>query len=72
MTYDNKLQVEVIKRGTVIDYIFVQIGFKLLSLFKLIETDQRIIIGLNLFFGEMGRKDLIKIENIFLSEDQVD
>lgn len=69
MIYDNKLQVEVIKRGTVIDYIFVQIGFKLLSLFKLIETDQRIIIGLNLFFGEMGRKDLIKIENIFLSED---
>lgn len=72
MIYDNKLQVEVIKCGMVIDYIFVQIGFKLLSLFKLIEMDQCIIIGLNLFFGEMGCKDLIKIENIFLSEDQVD
>ena len=72
MTHDNKLQVEAIKRGTVIDHIPAQIGFKLLSLFKLTETDQRITIGLNLPSGEMGRKDLIKIENTFLSEDQVD
>ena len=43
-----------------------------MSLFKLAETDQRITIGLNLPSGEMGRKDLIKIENTFLSEDQVD
>ena len=43
-----------------------------MSLFKLTETDQRITIGLNLPSGEMGRKDLIKIENTFLSEDQVD
>ncbi len=71
MTHDNKLQVEAIKRGTVIDHIPAQIGFKLLSLFKLTETDQRITIGLNLPSGEMGRKDLIKIENTFLSEDQV-
>ena len=45
MTHDNKLQVEAIKRGTVIDHIPAQIGFKLLSLFKLTETDQRITIG---------------------------
>ena len=37
MTHDNKLQVEAIKRGTVIDHIPAQIGFKLLSLFKLTE-----------------------------------
>ena len=72
MTHDTKLQVEAINRGTVIDHIPAQIGFKLLSLFKLTETDQRITIGLNLPSGEMGRKDLIKIENTFLSEDQVD
>ena len=69
MTHDNKLQVEAIKRGTVID-ISRPDRFKLLSLFKLTETDQRITIGLNLPSGEMGRKDLIKIENTFLSEDQ--
>ena len=42
MTHDNKLQVEAIKRGTVIDHIPAQVGFKLLSLFRLTETDQRI------------------------------
>ncbi|MGM1296526.1 aspartate carbamoyltransferase regulatory subunit [Enterobacter hormaechei] len=71
MTYDNKLQVEAIKRGTVIDHIPAQVGFKLLTLFKLTETDQRITIGLNLPSGEMGRKDLIKIENTFLTDEQV-
>lgn len=35
MTHDNKLQVEAIKRGTVIDHIPAQVGFKLLTLFKL-------------------------------------
>ena len=72
MTHDNKLQVEAIKRGTVIDHIPAQVGFKLLTLFKLTETDQRITIGLNLPSGEMGRKDLIKIENTFLTDEQVD
>lgn len=71
MTHDNKLQVEAIRRGTVIDHIPAQIGFKLLSLFRLTETDQRITIGLNLPSGELGRKDLIKIENTFLTEDQI-
>ncbi len=71
MTHDNKLQVEAIKRGTVIDHIPAQVGFKLLSLFRLTETDQRITIGLNLPSGEMCRKDLIKIENTFLTEDQI-
>ena len=71
MTHDNKLQVEAIKRGTVIDHIPAQVGFKLLSLFRLTETDQRITIGLNLPSGEMGRKDLIKIENTFLTDDQI-
>ncbi len=71
MTQDNKLQVEAIKRGTVIDHIPAHVGFKLLSLFRLTETDQRITIGLNLPSGEMGRKDLIKIENTFLTDEQV-
>ncbi|WP_075182798.1 aspartate carbamoyltransferase regulatory subunit [Pantoea sp. 1.19] len=71
MTHDNKLQVEAIKRGTVIDHIPAQVGFKLLTLFRLTETDQRITIGLNLPSGELGRKDLIKIENTFLTDDQI-
>ena len=57
MTHDNKLQVEAIKRGTVIDHIPAQVGFKLLTLFKLTETDQRITIGLNLPSGERPDQD---------------
>jgi len=71
MTQDNKLQVEAIKCGTVIDHIPARVGFRLLSLFRLTETDQRITIGLNLPSGEMQRKDLIKIENTFLTDDQI-
>ncbi|GAA0503517.1 aspartate carbamoyltransferase regulatory subunit [Tatumella terrea] len=71
MTQDNKLQVEAIKCGTVIDHIPARVGFRLLSLFRLTETDQRITIGLNLPSGEMQQKDLIKIENTFLTEEQI-
>lgn len=71
MRHDNKLQVEAIKCGTVIDHIPAQMGVKLLTLFRLAETDQRITIGLNLPSDEMGRKDLVKIENTFLTNDQV-
>lgn len=71
MTHDTKLQVEAIKRGTVIDHIPAQVGFKLLTLFQLTETEQRITIGLNLPSREQGRKDLIKIENTFLTNEQV-
>ncbi|CBJ79543.1 aspartate carbamoyltransferase, regulatory subunit (allosteric regulation) [Xenorhabdus bovienii str. Jollieti] len=70
MTQDHQLQVEAIKCGTVIDHIPAHIGFKLLSLFKLTETEQRITIGLNLPSNQLGRKDLIKIENTFLTEQQ--
>lgn len=70
MTHDNKLQVEAICRGTVIDHIPVQVGMKLLSLFKLTTTDERITIGLNLPSNQQGKKDLIKLENIFLTEEQ--
>lgn len=68
---DTKLQVEAIKCGTVIDHIPAQAGVRLLTLFRLTQTEQRITVGLNLPSGALGRKDLIKIENIFLTSDQV-
>ncbi|MGG4608330.1 aspartate carbamoyltransferase regulatory subunit [Providencia sp. Me31A] len=70
MTHDHKLQVEAISHGTVIDHIPAQIGFKLLKLFKLTKTDERITIGLNLPSSNLGKKDIIKIENTFLTPEQ--
>lgn len=69
MTQGNKLQVEAICRGTVIDHIPTQVGIKLFSLFKL-TVEERITIGLNLPSSQQGKKDLIKLENVFLTEEQ--
>lgn len=71
MHHNYELQVEAIKHGTVIDHIPEHLGFKLLTLFRLTEIRQRITIGLNLPSGEMVKKDLIKIENVFLNDNQI-
>lgn len=70
MIQDNKLQMEAICRGTVIDHIPTQVSMKLFNLFKLSEIDERITISLNLPSNRQGKKDLIKLENIFLTEEQ--
>ncbi len=70
MTKKHQLQVEAICNGSVIDHIPASLGIKILSLFKLNETNQRITIGLNLPSSELVNKDLIKIENIYLSKSQ--
>ncbi|QTG89520.1 aspartate carbamoyltransferase regulatory subunit [Vibrio furnissii] len=70
MVKENQLQVEAIRNGSVIDHVPANLGIKILSLFKLHETNQRITIGLNLPSSALGHKDLIKIENVYLSKEQ--
>ncbi|QUM75016.1 aspartate carbamoyltransferase regulatory subunit [Moritella sp. 24] len=65
-----KLQVEAIENGCVIDHIPANVGIKILKLFNFDNNNQRITIGLNLPSPALGHKDLIKIENVFLSELQ--
>ncbi|MXP51108.1 aspartate carbamoyltransferase regulatory subunit [Pantoea sp. SoEX] len=67
----NKLQVEAIEQGTIIDHIPIKIGVKLLSLFNLNIINQRITICLNLPSSLIGCKDLIKMENTFLDQEQI-
>ncbi|GAA4899713.1 aspartate carbamoyltransferase regulatory subunit [Ferrimonas pelagia] len=69
MTKDNKLQVEAIKNGSVIDHIPAHSGIKVLRLFQLHQTQNRVTIGLNLPSSVQGLKDLIKIENVFIDEE---
>ncbi|XBC41604.1 MAG: aspartate carbamoyltransferase regulatory subunit [Buchnera aphidicola (Kaburagia rhusicola rhusicola)] len=71
MNQIKKLKVEAINCGSVIDHIPAQIGFKLLTLFRFTEIEQRITIGLNLPSRKLIKKDLIKIENIFLTDHQI-
>ncbi|MGL5285192.1 aspartate carbamoyltransferase regulatory subunit [Aeromonas sp. RU39B] len=65
-----KMQVEAICNGSVIDHIPAGQGIKILKLFQLVETSERITVGFNLKSGQLGKKDLIKIENTRLTEEQ--
>lgn len=65
-----QLQVEAIKNGSVIDHIPAHVGIKVLKLFKMHKSNQRITMGLNLPSSALGAKDLIKIENVYISEEQ--
>ncbi|MCJ2378340.1 aspartate carbamoyltransferase regulatory subunit [Vibrio sp. ZSDZ34] len=70
MTKETQLQVEAIKNGTVIDHIPANIGIKVLKLFEMHKSNQRVTVGLNLPSSALGSKDLLKIENVFVSEEQ--
>ena len=70
MAKETQLQVEAIKNGTVIDHIPAQIGIKVLRLFDMHNSSQRVTIGLNLPSSALGHKDLLKIENVFINEEQ--
>ena len=70
MKKETQLQVEAIKNGTVIDHIPAQVGIKVLKLFAMDKSKQRVTIGLNLPSSALGYKDLLKIENTFINEQQ--
>ena len=70
MVKETQLQVEAIKNGTVIDHIPAQVGIKVLKLFDMHNSNQRVTVGLNLPSSALGNKDLLKIENIFINEEQ--
>ncbi|WED21508.1 aspartate carbamoyltransferase regulatory subunit [Vibrio sp. JC009] len=70
MSNKAQLQVEAIRNGSVIDHIPANVGIKVLRLFNLQESKQRITVGLNLPSSALGAKDLIKIENIYITEEQ--
>lgn len=65
------LSVAAIKEGTVIDHIPSGQALTLIRLLKLDEKEHCTTVGLWLTSKSMRLKDLIKIENYFLSEKQV-
>jgi aspartate carbamoyltransferase regulatory subunit len=64
------LSVAAIKDGTVIDHIPTGAAIIILQLLKLLTKRHRISLGLNLSSTSMEFKDLIKIENRFLTEKE--
>lgn len=65
-----KLKVDPIKHGTVIDHITAGKALQVAEILNIGNSEREIMIGLNLSSQKMGKKDIIKIENRELSKDE--
>ncbi|HEY0087194.1 MAG TPA: aspartate carbamoyltransferase regulatory subunit [Candidatus Lokiarchaeia archaeon] len=68
---ENKLKIDKINKGTVIDHIDAGYALTILDLTGLAESTNLITIGVNVPSKKYQRKDIIKIENVFLNETQI-
>lgn len=64
------LSVAAIQHGTVIDHIVSGQAFRILQLLRLIDKPYKITVGMHLPSKQLGYKDLIKIENYSLTQNQ--
>jgi len=67
-----KRLVSSIENGTVIDHIKAGMANKVAILLDLFSIQDTIIIGMNLESKKMGRKDIIKVKNSFLTKEHID
>ncbi len=64
------LLVAAIKDGTVIDHITAGHGLSIIRLLGLTADDKLVTVGLNLPSRDMGHKDLIKVEDHAINQDE--
>ena len=64
------IRVSALRQGTVVDHLRRGTGLKVLNVLGLL-TEGTVTIGLNLDSKKLGQKDLIKIENRELTQDEV-
>jgi aspartate carbamoyltransferase regulatory subunit len=67
---EHQLQVEAIRRGTVIDHIPAGNGIKIVHRVQKLSPQARLTIGLNLPSQHMTLKDLIKVDDWLFTEKQ--
>lgn len=68
--HEHQLQVEAIRRGTVIDHIPAGNGIKIVHRMQKISPQARLTIGLNLPSQHMNLKDLVKVDDWLFTEEQ--
>ena len=68
---EEKLKIVKISKGTVIDHIDAGYALTILNLTGLDEVKNLITIGVNVSSKKYNTKDIIKIENVFLNETQM-
>lgn len=67
-----QLRVSAIKNGTVLDHIPSQHVFKLVELLEAKGSAHEVLIGHNLHSNKLGKKGIIKLSDIFLSQRTLD
>ena len=72
MTEKKHLKVKSIKNGTVIDHITANRALSVLNILNLPDEDTSLTVAMNVESPDMSRKDIVKIENRELSQDEVD
>lgn len=71
MTVDKQLKVKAIENGTAIDHIPSESLFKIISILDLDKVKNPITFGTNLVSQRMGSKAIIKIDNHYLADEQI-
>ncbi len=72
VTEKKHLKVKSIKNGTVIDHITANRALSVLNILNLPDEDTSLTVAMNVESPDMSRKDIVKIENRELSQDEVD
>ena len=65
------MNIEKILNGTVIDHIKEKQALRLFKLLRLDQIEGTMSMGFNLPSKKLGKKDLIKVEGRFFSEDEL-
>lgn len=68
---EEKLKIDKISKGTVIDHIDAGYALTILSLTAIDESKSLMTIGVNVLSKKYLTKDIIKIESVFLNETQM-
>ena len=68
---EEKLKIDKISKGTVIDHIDAGYALTILNLTGIDESKNLMTIGVNVYSRKYQTKDIIKIENVFLNETQM-
>ncbi|MBD3193787.1 MAG: aspartate carbamoyltransferase regulatory subunit [Candidatus Lokiarchaeota archaeon] len=71
MSQSENLRIDRIQKGTVIDHIDAGYALTILNLTGLDESPNLMTIGVNVSSQKYGKKDIVKIENVFLNEIQM-
>ena len=68
---EEKLKIDKISKGTVIDHIDAGYALTILNLTGIDESKNLMTIGVNVLSKKYQTKDIIKIEDVFLNETQM-